>query len=174
MTWAEGFDLLSKAGGPVGVAVFVAFVLLQLFSERVAKALGPILGAIGRWWHGREERAEEELQRLLRARRVTEEQETDYQLTDMRRQLAYFAEVMDALRDENKSLRDEVRSVHALLDEARRAQAETHQAVSQIRHTLDTGERLAVLPPPPPTVAGRHRHNTGEQPTTRINRQEAQ
>ena len=173
MTWTEGYDLLSNAGGPVGVALFVAFVLLQLFSERVAKALGPILGAVGRWWHGREERAEEELQRLLRARRATDEQQTNWQLEDMGRQIAYFVEVVERLRAENAGLRDEVRGVHALLDEARREQAETTRTVRQIHHAIDTGERLAVIPPPPPTVAGRHRHNTAEHPaTTRINRQE--
>lgn len=173
MTWTEGYDLLSKAGGPVGVAVFVAFVLLQLFSERVAKALGPILGAVGRWWHGREERSELELQRLLAARRATDEQTAGYQLDDMKRQLRYFVDVVEGLRTENAELHRQVRDMHQLLDEARRDVGETRREVGNIRHALDTGERLAVIPPPPPTVAGRHHSRPIDPPTTRIDRQEA-
>lgn len=143
MTFTEAWQLVS-GGGPVVVGIFTAFVLIQLFSERVAKALGPILGAVGRWWHGREERQERELQALLAARAKTGEVYASHQLEDMGRQLAYFLGVVENLRAENQSLRDELRIVHSTLDAARRE-------IRDVSVKIDTGERLAVIPPPPPS-----------------------
>jgi TolA-binding protein len=160
MTFGEAWTFVSGSGSPVLVGVFMAFVLLQLFSERVAKALGPILGAVGRWWHGREQRQEEQLQAELRAREATVGQRAAYQLEDMERQLRYFVTTVDRLREENAKLRDEVHAVHRLLDAARRE-------VQEVSRKIDTGERLALLPPPP---QGR-RHaapDTGDTPTSRI------
>jgi TolA-binding protein len=147
VTFGEAWTFVSQSGSPVLVGAFLVFVLLQLFSERVAKALGPILGAVGRWWHGREQRQEEQLQAELRAREATVGQRAAYQLDDMDQQLRYFAEQVKLLREENAQLRVELKTVHHLLD------AQTRK-LNVIDHKLDTGERLAVIPPPP--VAGRH------------------
>jgi hypothetical protein len=155
VTFTEAWGLLS-GGGPVVVGIFTAFVLLQLFSERVAKALGPILGAVGRWWHGREERQERELQALLAARAKTAEDRATYQLEDMQRQLAYFLDVVEKLRGENAQLRDELHTVHRLMDDTRRG----------VQRIIDTGERLAILPPPPPTGATRRHAAPDTDPQT--------
>jgi TolA-binding protein len=165
--------MVTQVGSPVLTGIVATLLALQFFFPRVAKALGPILGAVGRYWHGREERAERELQALLAARRATDQQTSGYQLEDMERQIRYFAEVVDKLRGENQELRDHLREAHRLLLETRDEVGETRQEVGRIRHTLDTGERLAVLPPPPPPVAGRHRHAPTAE-TTRIDMQETQ
>jgi len=168
VTFTEAWGFLS-GGGPVVVGIFTAFVLIQLFSERVAKALGPILGAVGRWWHGREERQERELQALLAARAKTGEDRATYQLEDMQRQLAYFLDVVEKLRGENAGLRDELHAVRKLLDSQSRDVTETREVVRGIKRTIDTGERLAILPPPPPITGTTRRHAAPDtDPTQRI------
>jgi hypothetical protein len=170
VTPEQVWAIVQGAGSPVLVGIFVALVLLQFFSERVAKALGPILGAVGRWWHGREQRQEEQLQKELAAREATVGQRAAFQLEDMERQLRYFTEVVEKLRAENAQLRDELHTVHRLLDDTLRGVDETRRGVQEVKRVIDTGERLAVLPPPPP-VAGRHhanRHQYDPDATSRI------
>jgi hypothetical protein len=143
VTFTEAWDLIGQSGSPVVVGIFIALVFLQLFSERVSKALGPLLGAVGRWWHGREERQERQLQAELAAREETLGRRAGYQLDDMERQLRYFADVVEKLRGENAALREELLTVHRLLDDTRRG-------VQEVNRKIDTGERVALIPPPPP------------------------
>jgi septal ring factor EnvC (AmiA/AmiB activator) len=157
VTFTEAWDLIGQSGSPVVVGIFIALVFLQLFSERVSKALGPLLGAVGRWWHGREERQERQLQAELAAREETLGRRASFQLEDMERQLRYFAEQMERFRTQAASREGELTAVHRLLDATRRELGATQQELEaarrelrELKNRVDTGERLALLPPPPP------------------------
>jgi hypothetical protein len=159
VTGPEALDLLGKVGNPVLLFVVGVVLVAQFASERLSKILGP-LGSIGRWWHTREERAEEDLQKLLAARAKTEEQRAVYQLDDMERQLRYFLQVVESQRAEIAGLREELQTAYDLLRDTR------------TRVGLSTDERLAVRPRPPvPPPPGRHR-SVDDDVTTELPRVE--
>lgn len=151
---STAFDLLGRLNSPVLLYIAGGIIVASMLSERVAKILGP-LGKIGRLWQTRQERAEADAQALYAARRKALEEVAADQLRDLDAQLRYFVDVVvPGLREENAALREELQAVHALLDDTRRDTADTRQRVRKLGDLIDTGERIAVIPPPP---AGRHR-----------------
>ncbi len=164
MTPQEVWGVVQTIGNPVLIAIFGIVIVASLVSERVEKMLGPF-GKIARWWKTRQQRAEEDAQAVYRARRASLEEVAGDRLEYLTATIDRMEVVMRRLEAENEGLRDKLTRALTELTVVHRTLEAQSKDVQSIKRTIDTGERLA-LPPPPPTGATRRHAAPDTDPQT--------
>lgn len=111
--WSQ---LAKHLDNPIVLVVVLAAVVYLFVSKRLAEISGPI-GALARWWNGRQVAKVQRQRELWRAQHDSDREREDAELADLRADVRYLRRELDDMKARER-LRDQQARKHTAWDNA--------------------------------------------------------